>query len=128
MSMTVIILLLMKVVDAEDIKNNVQLDVLLIIASSLGIGVAMTKTGLADLLASGLIAIGEPVGVIGVIIMVYILTSVFTEFITNRAAAVLMLPIGFEIARILHLDPLGFAVLITIAASASFITPIGYQT
>lgn len=128
MAMAVIILLLMKVVDAEDIKNNVQLDVLLIIASSLGIGVAMTKTGLADLLASGLIAIGEPVGVIGVIIMVYILTSVFTEFITNSAAAVLMLPIGLEIARILHLDPMGFAVLITIAASASFITPIGYQT
>lgn len=128
MAITVIILLLMRIVDAEDIKRNVQLDVLLIIASSLGIGVAMTKTGLADLLANSLIAIGKPVGVIGVIVMMYILTSLFTEFITNSAAAVLMLPIGLEIARILDLEPMGFAVLIAIAASASFITPIGYQT
>src|SRR5690625_1413529 len=128
MSMTVVILLLMKVIDAEDIKKNVQLDVLLVIASSLGIGVAMTKTGLADQLASGLITFGEPIGIIGIIIMLYLLTSVFTEFITNSAAAVLMLPIGLEIANILHLDPTGFAVLIAIAASASFITPIGYQT
>jgi len=128
MAITVIILLLMRIVDAEDIKKNVQLDVLLIIASSLGIGVAMTKTGLADLLANSLIAIGKPVGVIGVIVMMYILTSLFTEFITNSAAAVLMLPIGLEIARILDLEPMGFAVLIAIAASASFITPIGYQT
>jgi di/tricarboxylate transporter len=58
----------------------------------------------------------------------YLLTSVFTEFITNSAAAVLMLPIGLEIAKTLNLDPMGFAVLIAIAASASFITPIGYQT
>src|SRR5690625_495497 len=128
MAITVIILLLMRIVDAEDIKRNVQLDVLLIIASSLGIGVAMTKTGLADLLANSLIAIGKPVGVVGVIVMMYILTSLFTEFITNSAAAVLMLPIGLEIARILDLEPMGFAVLIAIAASASFITPIGYQT
>ena len=128
MSMAVVILLLMKIIDTEDIKKNVQLDVLLIIASSLGIGVAMTKTGLADQLASGLIAFGEPVGVIGILIMVYLLTGVFTEFITNSAAAVLMLPIGLEIANILDLDPIGFAVLIAIAASASFITPIGYQT
>lgn len=128
MAMTVVILMLMKVVDAEEIKRNVQLDVLLIIASSFGIGVAMTKTGLADILANGLIAIGQPMGVIGIIIMMYLLTSIFTELITNSAAAVLMLPIGLEIAKTINLDPMGFAVLIAIAASASFITPIGYQT
>src|SRR5699024_3104418 len=128
MAMTVVILMLMRIVDAEEIKKNVQLDVLLIIASSFGIGVAMTKTGLADILASGLITIGKPMGIIGIIIMLYLVTSVFTEFITNSAAAVLMLPIGLEIARTLDLDPMGFAVLIAIAASASFITPIGYQT
>src|SRR5690625_6509395 len=97
LSMSVVILLLMKVIDAEDIKKNVQLDVLLVIASSLGIGVAMTKTGLADLLASGLIMFGEPIGVIGIIIIMYLLTSVFTEFITNSAAAELMFPIGLDI-------------------------------
>ena len=105
-----------------------QLEVLLIIASSLGIGAAMSKTGLADLLATGLIAVGNPIGVIGILVMMYALTSLFTELITNSAAAVLMLPIGLELAIHLALDPMGFAVLVAIAASASFITPIGYQT
>ena len=105
-----------------------QLEVLLIIASSLGIGAAMSKTGLADLLATGLIAVGNPIGVIGILVMMYVLTSLFTELITNSAAAVLMLPIGLELANSLALDPMGFAVLVAIAASASFITPIGYQT
>ncbi|WP_253288889.1 SLC13 family permease [Amphibacillus sp. MSJ-3] len=128
MALTVVIFILMKFIDAEDIKKNIHFDVLLIIASSFGIGIAMTKTGLADLLAGGLIAIGRPIGTMGVLIMMYILTSIFTEFITNNAAAVLMLPIGLEIAKSLDVDPIGLAVLITIAASASFITPIGYQT
>ena len=128
MALAVVILLIMKMIDGEEIKKNMQLDVLLIIASSLGVGAAMTKTGLADILASGLIAVGKPLGVIGIIVMMYILTNLFTELITNSAAAVLVLPIGLEIAKTLDLDPMGFAVLIAIAASASFITPIGYQT
>ena len=128
MALAVILLIISNVVNTEEIMKNMQFDVLLIIASSLGIGVAMTKTGLADMLASGLVIVGEPFGIIGIIIIFYTLTNLFTEFITNSAAAVLMLPIGLELANTLHVDPLGFAILVTIAASASFITPIGYQT
>ena len=88
----------------------------------------MTKTGLAQWAADGLLAIGQPFGLLAILILVYLLTSIFTELITNSAAAVLMIPIGIEMASNLQLDPMGFAVIITIAASASFITPIGYQT
>ena len=84
-----------------------QYDVLLIIASSLGIGVAMTKTGLADVISSSLIAVGNPIGIIGILVIMYLITSIFTEFITNSAAAVLMLPIGLELANTLELDPIG---------------------
>ncbi|MFC5587669.1 SLC13 family permease [Sporosarcina soli] len=128
MALAVILLIISKIVNTEEIMKNMQFDVLLIIASSLGIGVAMTKTGLADILASGLVTVGEPFGIIGIIIIFYTLTNLFTEFITNSAAAVLMLPIGLELANTLHVDPMGFAILVTIAASASFMTPIGYQT
>ncbi len=128
MALAVILLIISKIVNTEEIMKNMQFDVLLIIASSLGIGVAMTKTGLADMLASGLVTVGEPFGIIGIIIIFYTLTNLFTEFITNSAAAVLMLPIGLELANTLHVDPMGFAILVTIAASASFMTPIGYQT
>ena len=128
MALAVILLLITKIVNAEEIMKDMQYDVLLIIASSLGIGAAMTKTGLADTIASGLITVGEPFGIIGIVIIFYALTNIFTEFITNSAAAVLMLPIGLELAHTLYLDPMGFAILVTIAASASFMTPIGYQT
>lgn len=128
MALAVILLIISKIVNTEEIMKNMQFDVLLIIASSLGIGAAMTKTGLADTIASALITVGEPFGIIGIIIIFYTLTNLFTEFITNSAAAVLMLPIGLELANTLQLDPMGFAILVTIAASASFMTPIGYQT
>lgn len=128
MALAVLILLATKSISMEDAKNDVQFDVLLLIASSFGVGVAMTKTGLAQWAADGLLAVGQPFGLLAILISIYLLTSIFTELITNSAAAVLMIPIGLEIASSLQLDPIGFAVIITIAASASFITPIGYQT
>ncbi|HBZ08299.1 MAG TPA: SLC13 family permease [Bacillus bacterium] len=128
MALAVIILLISGMISAEEIKGYVQFHVLLIIACSLGIGTAMTKTGLAQWIADALMAVSAPIGFIAVLVIMYILTNIFTELITNSAAAALMLPIGLEVADSLHLDPIGFAVLVAIAASASFITPIGYQT
>ncbi len=128
MALAVIILLVSRMISAEEIMSNVQFHVLLIIACSLGIGTAMTKTGLAEWTAKGLMAISAPIGVVAVLTIMYLLTSVFTEFLTNSAAAAIMLPIGLELSSSLQLDPTGFAVLVAIAASASFITPIGYQT
>src|SRR5699024_1031883 len=128
MAIAVVLLLITGVVDGEEIKKNIQFHVLLVISSSLGIGVAMTKTGLAEWVAMKIIEIGAPFGVVAMLVMMYVLTNLFTELITNSAAAVLMLPIGLEMAHSFQLDPMGFAVLVAIAASASFITPIGYQT
>lgn len=128
MALAVLILLVTKSVSMDDAKNDVQFNVLLLIASAFGVGAAMTKTGLAQWAADGLLAIGQPFGLLAILVLIYLLTSIFTELITNSAAAVLMIPIGIEIASNLQLDPMGFAVIITIAASASFITPIGYQT
>ncbi|MDQ0430764.1 di/tricarboxylate transporter [Planomicrobium stackebrandtii] len=128
MALAVLILLVTKSVSMDDAKNDVQFNVLLLIASAFGVGAAMTKTGLAQWAADGLLAVGQPFGLLAILILIYLLTSIFTELITNSAAAVLMIPIGIEMASNLQLDPMGFAVIITIAASASFITPIGYQT
>lgn len=128
MALAVVVMLVSGMISAEDIKGYVQFHVLLIIACSLGIGTAMTKTGLAQWIADALMTVSAPIGVIAVLVIMYILTNIFTELITNSAAAALMLPIGLEVANSLHLDPIGFAVLVAIAASASFITPIGYQT
>ncbi len=128
MALAVFIMLVTKLISPQEAKHYVQFHVLLLIASSFGIGAAMTKSGLAQWIAESLLAYGKPLGIIGVLVFIYVLTNIFTELITNSAAAVLMFPIGLEIAEKLSLNPTGFAVTIAIAASASFITPIGYQT
>ncbi|WP_404454962.1 SLC13 family permease [Virgibacillus necropolis] len=128
MTLAVMIMLIARLISVTEAKQYVQFNVLLLIASSLGIGTAMTKTGLAGWIADQLMAVGQPIGLIAILVIMYILTNIFTELITNSAAAALMLPIGLSMAKALELDPMGFAVLVAIAASSSFITPIGYQT
>lgn len=128
MALAVLILLATKIISPQEAKQFVQFDVLLLIASALGIGVAMRETGLAEWIANGMLSVGKPLGLLVILFMVYFLTNIFTELITNTAAAVLMVPIGIALAGQLDVEPMGFAVTIAIAASASFITPIGYQT
>ncbi|MGM7702947.1 SLC13 family permease [Pseudalkalibacillus sp. Hm43] len=128
MALAVLILIVTKMITPEEAKKYIQFDVLLLIASAFGVGAAMTKSGLAAWMAKGLLSLGESLGVFVILLFMYILTNIFTELITNSAAAVLMLPIGLELANSLDVSYMGFAVIISIAASASFITPIGYQT
>ena len=67
-------------------------------------------------------------GPMGVIIAVYVATSLLTEVITNNAAAALMIGVGLAAANTLAIPPEVFGIAVSIAASASFLTPIGYQT
>lgn len=128
MALAVLVFLAAKIMTPQEAKKYVHFNVLLLIASSFGIGTAMRKTGLAQWIADGLLDLGEPLGLLVILFMIYILTNVFTEIVTNSTAAVMMLPIGIEMANTLAVEAIGIAVLIAIAASASFITPIGYQT
>ncbi|WP_026699552.1 SLC13 family permease [Salibacterium aidingense] len=122
------ILFAAKISSPTEAKASVQFQVLLLIASALGIGNVITATGTADWIAQAMIGGLEPLGIAAVLVSLYLLTNIFTEFITNNAAAVIMFPIAYEIALEMGMDPVGMAVLIAIAASASFLSPIGYQT
>ncbi|MUK87447.1 SLC13 family permease [Ornithinibacillus sp. L9] len=128
MALAVLLLLTSKSITPQEAKEYVHFNVLLLIASSLGIGTAMRKTGLAEWIAAVLLDFGKPLGLFVILFIIYILTNLFTEIVTNSGAAVIMLPIGIEMANSLAVEPMGMAVLIAIAASASFTTPIGYQT
>ncbi|RXI96153.1 SLC13 family permease [Anaerobacillus alkaliphilus] len=125
--LAVILLFITKTITFVGAKRYIQFDVLLLIASAIGIGIALEQSGAAELIASYFIQISKGAGIIGAVIVVYFLTTVFTEVITNNAAAVLMVPISLSIATQLSVDPMAFFVAIAIAASASFATPIGYQ-
>lgn len=126
--LAVIILFLTRTITFEGIRKLIQFNVLLLISCSIGIGIAIDQTGTAALVANYFILLTKGIGIIGAVIAIYLLTTLFTEVITNNAAVVLMFPISLSIAKQLGVDPMAFFVTIAIAASASFATPIGYQT
>ena len=100
---------------------------LVVIAAALGLGRAVVGTGLSDVLAQGLLATAG-LGVVAAVVGLYLTTNVLTELITHKAAAVLMLPVALAMAAELGVEPKAFALIVAVAAAASFMTPIGYQT
>ena len=128
MLILVVLLVGLRFINPNEIVSFIQFDVILLIASAFGVGAAMTESGLAQYVASALTELAAPLGILGVIVILYIVTNIFTEIITNSAAAVLMFPIAIEMANAMQVDYMGLVVVIAIAASASFMTPIGYQT
>lgn len=128
MCLEVALLFLLRVVSFENLKKYLPLDVLILIGSAFGIGTALSQSGLADYLASWVIRIGAPFGILAILFLIYFLTNLLTEFITNNASAVIMFPIALSTAQSFHINPIALMVILAVAASASFVTPIGYQT
>ena len=85
------------------------------------------QTGLAEVLAQVLLSIAG-LGLVVAVVVLYMITNVLTELITHKAAAVLMLPVALAMALELGVEPKAFAMIVAVAAAASFMTPIGYQT
>ena len=108
-------------------RNAVDWQVLMVIAASFGIGTALQTTGAAAAVADALISLANGIPWLA-LALVFIATALFSALATNNAAAVLMFPIALLTARHLEVSILPFAITIMIAASASFATPIGYQT
>jgi di/tricarboxylate transporter len=102
--------------------------VLIVIASALGISVALEKTGAARFLAINIIDAVGGFGPVGLLAAICLTTTLLTELITNNAAAALVFPIAMSAAQNAGLDPKPFVIAVAISASASFATPIGYQT
>ncbi len=128
MIITVGILLVTKIVSPKQAKSSVQFQVLLLIASALGIGNVIITTGTGEWIANKLVSSFAPFGILAILIAIYVMTNLLTELITNNAAAVIMFPIAYEVAIGAGIDPIGMAMLVAIAASASFLSPVGYQT
>ena len=111
----------------NEARRAVDWSVLIVIGSAIGIGVALEKSGAAEGIAAGLLHLagGQP---FLSLVAVYLATVICTELITNNAAAVLMFSIAWETAGELGVSHTPFVLAVMIAASASFLTPFGYQT
>ncbi|MEE8555167.1 MAG: SLC13 family permease [bacterium] len=121
------LMLITRCVTGTVARRSVDWQVLIVIAAALGIGRAVDATGLAQMVASALIGAAGPHPWL-VLAVVCGLTMLFTELITNIAAAVLVFPIAFAAAGDLGVSFMPFAITIMIGASASFATHLGYQT
>ncbi|MCP4310345.1 MAG: TRAP transporter large permease subunit [Bacteroidetes bacterium] len=127
-AVTVVLMALMKIFTPKKYTKPVNWDVLITIAAAIGISKALQNSGAADFIARNTITISQRFGPIGVMAAIFIITNIFTEIITNNAAAAITFPIAYAAATQLGVDPKPFFITICIAASASFSTPIGYQT
>lgn len=112
----------------RDARAAVDIPVLLVIASALGLGRAIEISGLAEFAGHAITEQASAYGPVGALVAVYFATSLLTELITNNAAAALMLGIGLVASQDLGVPPESFGITVAVAASASFLTPIGYQT
>lgn len=107
-------------------KRSVDLQVLLVIGASIGIGRAMQVSGTAEVIAQTLIGLVGKIPWL-VLAVVYGVTMMFTEMLTNIATVVLVFPIAMATTQTLEVNFISFAITIMMAASASFATPLGYQ-
>lgn len=112
---------------ANQAEKSLDLTVIITIAASFALGIALEKTGVAKYLAENIVDLSGGTPWL-LLILTYITISVLTEVITNNAAALLMLPIVLEITEKADLNNVPFVFAIMMAASASFATPLGYQT
>jgi len=112
----------------QDLYSHLSWETIVMLACLIPVGSAMENTGLANLVATSLVTKLDVWGPVVVLSGVYLLTSVLTSVMTNNATAILMIPISISTAQHLQVNPQPFVMAVLFAASASFMTPIGYQT
>ena len=122
------ICLIAKLITLGEVRRRVPLDLILIVGSAIGIAHVVVESGLAQALADFIIGVFTPFGIYGALIGIYLMTLLLTELITNNASAALACPIAYSLAITLDAPILPFFMAVAFAASASFMSPYGYQT
>lgn len=117
-----------KISTYSEIKKGLDINLAIIAALSIAVGKAIVNSGLSEFIASLINSVLYPLGIIGALIAIYLITNILTEFVSNIAAASIVFPIALTSANMLSVDPKAFVLAVAFGASASFLTPIGYQT
>ncbi len=123
-----VLLVLLRCLTLEEAYGALEPRVIVLLGGILPLGTALERTGLASLAASALVESAGLLGPVAVIAVLYALTSGLTEVMSNNATAVLMVPLALGVAATLAVDPRPLLLAVAFGASASFMTPVGYQT
>lgn len=124
----VAVVLVTRCIDADEAFGNVDGRLLALIFAMLAVGAGLDHSGAVQLVVEGVAPLMAGLPPFVLIFVIYGLTSVLTEVVSNNAVAVILTPIAIGLAQSLGVDPLPFVVAVMFGASASFATPIGYQT
>ena len=121
-------LMLCGTIKLSEIKRRFPIELLAVVGSAIGLAKLMIGTGLAGQISDAMFVVLGDFGPYGAFIAIFLMTVLFTELITNNAAAALSFPVAYSLAIGFNVEPLPFIMAIAFGASASFISPFGYQT
>lgn len=123
-----VLLIVLRVISADEAYGGLRPQILVLIAGMVVIGIALDRSGLAGAASRALIASVQGLSPFGALCVLYVLTVVMTELLSNATVAVLVTPVAVALAQSLGVSPRPFLVAVMMAASAAFATPFGYQT
>ncbi|MEI8671900.1 SLC13 family permease [Vibrio sp. SA48] len=123
-----LVMLICGIVQINELRRRFPIDIVVIVGSALSIAQLMISSGLSARMGQMFIEAFNGWGVFGALVATYFVTVVLTELVTNNAAAALAFPIGYSMAIGYGVDPMPFIMAVLFGASASFISPYGYQT
>lgn len=124
----ILVSMLFKVTNPKEIPSSIDYNTALVIVLSLALGTAMMKSGAANIVANGVISAFLPLGKVGVLFGIYLITGLLAAYITTKAAVAIVFPIAMSVAQQLGVNPTPFVFAIAYAAACTFITPHGYVT
>ena len=124
----VVLMVFTRCVHVEEIYGEVEWLVIFVLAGLIPLGLALETTGAAELLAGWVVTVTSPLGEIGLIAAFYLMTAIMTAVVSNAATAVMLTPVAIFAATQGGVNPYALLIAVMFGASASFVTPFGYQT
>jgi di/tricarboxylate transporter len=123
-----VLLVFTKCISLEESYKAIEWNIVFLLGGILSLGIALEKTGTALLIANFTVDLLGAFGPVAIVAAFYLITTIFTSIMSNNASAVLLAPIALAVAESMGISARPLLMAVTFAASASFMTPVGYQT